>query len=69
MSTSGSPSPIRKRVFDEAANYVPNENPQEGWAGAPGSSRVRLVESASTHILERVRLSVLTLDLPNADFF
>lgn len=54
MSTSGLPTPSRKRDSAQASDYVPNENPQEGWAGTPGSSRVRLVESTSTDILERV---------------
>lgn len=67
MSTSGSPAPNRKRGPDETGNYVPNENSQEGWADTPGSSRVRLVESTSTHILERVWFFPWTPDLPNAD--
>lgn len=67
MSTSGSTGPSRKRNSDQVGNYVSNENPQEGWVGTPGSSRVRVVESTSTHILERVWFFLLTLDLANAD--
>ena len=62
MSTPGPPASGRKRDSSQAGDYVPNQNPQEGWTGPPGSSRVRIVASTSTDTLERVGFFAFTFD-------
>ncbi|KAJ3979683.1 hypothetical protein F5890DRAFT_1634831, partial [Lentinula detonsa] len=39
----------------ENDGYVPNTNSQEGWTGPPSTSRVRVVASSSTDMLDRER--------------
>lgn len=60
MSTS--PTSGRKRDLTETGGYVSNANPEEGWKDAPGTARVRLMESSSTDMLESVRLVTFLLD-------